>query len=103
VKHLLIVTCLSLAACSGLRQDLVLLNVCRAHDAAVRALIPQVAAGVPSQSQVNAIEFSMDIADQVCDGTTTDMTQALDLMEGEMLRLRTIRHTTDGIEPEVTL
>ena len=85
---------LPLAGCANSQEE-VLLQTCKAHDTAVRALTPQVTENRLSQGQVNALFASMDIGDEICDGSATDYVTALQRLEAELLRL-TIIDTTVG-------
>jgi len=90
-RHLLVALPLFLAACAGLTPAQQVLTACEAHDAAVRALVPQVAAGVLSQAQVSSVDASIVLADTICDGTVVDYSTALSLIEAELLRMAIIQ------------
>lgn len=89
MKKLLIIACIALAGCAG-SQAQQLLTACESHDAFVRAMAPQAAAGVLSQRQVDAVDQSIVVADGICDGTAQNFSTALARMEAELLRMTII-------------
>lgn len=80
-----------LAACSSAEETL--LSACRVHDSALRAIAPQMAAQRLTQSQVDAVFASERTSLAICNGTVTDYTTALIVLEGEALRLAIMQST----------
>lgn len=89
MKKLFLALPIVLAACASTESQQ-LLTACEAHDAAIRALAPQVAAGRFSQGQVSAVDQSIVTADSVCDGTVREYRTALSVLEAELLRMTII-------------
>jgi hypothetical protein len=89
MRKLLLALPLIVVGCAD--QEGVLLNACKAHNAALTALAPQIADSQFSQRQVDAIFQSEETGNSICDGTVTDFTTALTVLEAEALRLAIIQ------------